>query len=202
MLTGVGGQGSVLASRLLAKSALLDDKDVKLAETFGAATRGGSVSTHVRIGNVWSPMMMEDEADAVLALEPLEGLRMAVGFLKPGGWVLLNTYQWTPLDVAVGRVEYPSFERIVGALERLGGRVLPMEATALAVKAGDERAANSVMLGGLFALDLVNVAPEGLFKAMEERWPDQLVEVNREAYRLGYQAVRQLRRNEDEPGHG
>jgi len=189
VIAGVGGQGSILASHLLAETALKDGLEVKLAETFGAATRGGSVMAHVRIGEVWAPTMMEDEADVVVSMEPLEALRVAVQFLKPGGWVLLNTRPWYPVDVAVGRVEYPSLEDIVGGLERLEASTLQMEATELALEAGNARAANTVMLGGLFALGLLDLSEKSLFQAMEERWPDRLVEINRKAYALGYQAV-------------
>ncbi|MBE9471308.1 MAG: indolepyruvate oxidoreductase subunit beta [Chloroflexi bacterium] len=193
ILAGVGGQGSVLASRLLARAALKDGQEVKLAETFGAATRGGSVMTHVRVGEVWAPMMMEDEADVVVALEPLEGLRVAHRFLKPGGWVLLNTRPWYPVDVAVGRARYPTLESIVEALERLDARVLTIDATDASLQAGDARAANTVMLGGLFALGVVDITAESLFQAMEDRWPSRLVELNRKAYELGYQAIQKSR---------
>jgi len=94
IVSGVGGQGSILTSHLLADAALIEGFDVKLAETFGAATRGGSVYAHVRIGEVWAPMMREDEADVVISLEPLEGLRVATKFLKPGGYALINTHPW------------------------------------------------------------------------------------------------------------
>lgn len=194
MLAGVGGQGSVLASRLLAGAAMHDGREVKLAETFGAATRGGSVVTHVRVGEAgqfWAPMMMDDEADVVLALEPLEALRVAVRFLKPGAWVLFNTHPWYPVDVAVGRVSYPPLEDIVEGLRRLDGRVLTVDATHLAVQAGNARAANTVMLGGLFALGVTGITEASLFLAMDERWPDRLGKVNRRAYDLGYGTVRE-----------
>ncbi len=192
VVAGVGGQGSILASRLLAEAALKDGREVKLAETFGAATRGGSVMAHVRVGEVWAPMMMEDEADVVISMEPLEALRVAVWFLKPGGWVLLNTHPWIPVDVAVGRVQYPSVESIVAGLDKMDARVLTIDATDLALQAGNSRAANTVMLGGLFALGLLDISEESLFDAMAERWSSRLVEVNRKAYNLGYQAVQKF----------
>lgn len=191
ILTGVGGQGSVLASRLLAGAAMKDGMDVKLAETFGAATRGGSVMTHIRIGEVWAPTMMEDEADVVVSMEPLEALRVGVEFLKPGGWTLLNTRPWLPVDVAIGRARYPELQSIVESLGRLGGRVLAFDATELALEAGNARASNTVMLGGLFALGLTAVSEESLFRAMEERWSSRLVALNRVAYDLGYRTVRE-----------
>lgn len=191
ILAGVGGQGSVLASRLLAGAAMRDGKDVKVAETFGAATRGGSVMTHIRIGEVWAPMMMEDEADVIVSMEPLEALRVGIQFLKPEGWVLLNTRAWLPVDVAIGRARYPELRAIVEGLERLGGRVVTLDATEMALEAGNTRAANTVMLGGLFALGVVDVREESLFQAMEERWPERLVQLNRVAYDLGYRAVQE-----------
>jgi indolepyruvate ferredoxin oxidoreductase beta subunit len=189
ILAGVGGQGSILASHLLAEAILKDGQEVKLAETYGGATRGGAVLSHVRIGSVWSPRTPEDGADIIVAMEPLEGLRRALKFLKPGGWVLLNTHPWYPVDVTAGGMEYPSLESILDALQRLGGRVFTINATDLALQAGSSRSANVVMLGGLFALGEVDVPEENLFQAMEERWPSRLVEVNRKAYQLGYQYI-------------
>ncbi|MFC2038124.1 indolepyruvate oxidoreductase subunit beta [Chloroflexota bacterium] len=189
VIAGVGGQGSILASHLLAQTALQEGLDVKLAETFGAATRGGSVMAHVRIGEVWAPTMMADEADVVLSMEPLEGLRVAIQFLKPGGWVLLNTRPWYPVDVAVGRVEYPAVESIVEGLAKLDASIVTLDATELALQAGNARAANTVMLGGLFALDVLDLSEQSLFGAMQARWTERLVDVNRKAYGLGFQAV-------------
>jgi len=188
-IAGVGGQGSILAAHLLAQTALKEGLEVKLAETFGAATRGGSVMAHVRIGEVWAPTMAEDEADVVLSMEPLEGLRVAVQYLKPGGWALLNSRPWYPVDVAVGRVQYPELESIVAGLRRLEASVVTLDATELALQAGNARAANTVLLGGLFALGVLDLAEENLFQAMEDRWPERLVTINRAAYGLGYQAV-------------
>jgi len=125
----------------------------------------------------------------VLSMEPLEGLRVAAQFLKPGGWALINSRPWMPVDVAVGRVEYPAVESIVDGLGQLGASVVSLDATELALQAGNARAANTVMLGGLFALGVLDLSEENLFGAMEERWTERLVEVNRTAYSLGYQAV-------------
>jgi indolepyruvate ferredoxin oxidoreductase beta subunit len=189
VVAGVGGQGSIVASHLLAEAALKEGREVKLAETFGAATRGGSVMAHVRIGEVWAPTIMADEADVVVSMEPLEGLRVAMAYLQPGGWALLNTRPWLPIDVAVGRAEYPSLERVVEALERLTARVVTIDATELALQAGNARTANTAMLGALFGVGILELSEHHLFAAMEERWPARLVEVNREAYRLGFQWV-------------
>jgi indolepyruvate ferredoxin oxidoreductase beta subunit len=189
ILAGVGGQGSILASHLLAEAALKDGFDVRLAETYGGATRGGAVLSHVRIGEAWSPRTPEDQADVIIAMEPLEGLRRAVQYLKPGGWVLLNTHPWYPVDVSAGGMEYPTIESIIEAIQRLGGYALTFDASELALQAGSSRSANVVMLGGLFALRKVDVTEKSLFRAMEERWSARLVEINRKAYHLGYDRV-------------
>lgn len=192
IVSGVGGQGSILTSHLLADAALIEGFDVKLAETFGAATRGGSVYAHVRIGEVWAPMMREDEADVVISLEPLEGLRVATRFLKPGGYALINTHPWYPVDVTVGRVKYPSLESITAAFEKLDARVITIDATSMAIEAGDSRSLNSVVLGGLIALDITPITQDGIFKAMQEKWKERLVKINQKAFQLGFDYVKQV----------
>ncbi len=189
IVSGVGGQGSILTSHLLADAALIERFDVKLAETFGAATRGGSVYAHVRIGEVWAPMMREDEADVVISLEPLEGLRVAAKFLKPGGYALINTHPWYPVDVTVGRVKYPSLDAITDALKKLDAKVITIDATSLAIEAGDSRSLNSVVLGGLIALEVTPISQDGIFKAMQEKWKERLVKINQKAFQLGYDFV-------------
>lgn len=190
IVAGVGGQGSILTSHLLAEAALKDGMGVQLAETFGAATRGGSVYAHVRLGEAWAPTIREDGADVVVSLEPVEGLRVANTYLKPGGWALLNTRPWYPVDVTVGRAKYPAIKAVQDAIHRLNGHVICLDATRLALRVGDSRAANSVILGGLFALSILNITEESLFQAMEDRWPEKLVRTNQEAYRLGFAEVK------------
>jgi len=189
VIAGVGGQGSIVAAHLLANAGLRQGYDVRLAETFGAATRGGSVMAHVRFGEAWSPMIMEDQADVVVSMEPLEGLRVAVPYLKPGGVVLLNTRPWMSLDAAIGRATYPEVTDIVEGLNRLGASVLTLDATELALQAGNERTANTVLLGGLCALGLLDLSEENMIAAMRDRWPERLIEVNTRAFALGQQAV-------------
>ncbi len=190
IFAGVGGQGSVLASHLLADAALHSGLAVKLTETFGAATRGGSVFSCVRLGEAWAPLPGPDEVQAVVALEPLEGLRVATRFLAPGGSVLMNVTPWYPLDVSVGRVNYPPVEQLADGCRRLGGRVITLDATALAREAGSTRAMNVVLLGGLMALGIVALPEEALFEQMRKRWNEKLVAVNLKAFRLGFDSVR------------
>lgn len=192
IVSGVGGQGSILTSHLLAEAALIEGHEVKLAETFGAATRGGSVYAHVRVGEVWAPMMREDEADALISLEPLEGLRVGLQFLKPGGSAILNTHPWYPVDVTVGRAKYPSITAITDAFQKIDAKIYCIDATALALEAGDSRAVNSVLLGGLIALDILPITRESIITAMSERWKEKLVRINEKAFDLGYDHLKRF----------
>lgn len=192
MVAGVGGQGSILTSYLLTQASLKAKKDVKVAETFGAATRGGSVLAHVRIGEVWAPMMSEDEADFILALEPLEGLRVSVKYLKPNGWIFLNTRPWLPVDVNTGRAAYPTIDKIIEALKKLQAKVVPVDATQLAIDAGDVRAANSVILGCLIGSGEFELTEDLIFSAMRERWPSKLVDLNIKAFQSGYKNTKNM----------
>ena len=189
LIAGVGGQGSILTSHLITQTALKQGLNVKLAETFGAATRGGSVMAHIRIGEVWAPQMAEDEADYMIALEPLEGLRVAITYIKPGGWIVFNTRPWLPVDVNTGRAVYPSISDIETTLKDLEANVIRFDATETAIQAGDPRSLNSVLLGSMFSLKNFPLDEELLFQAMAERWPEKLVIMNKRAFMMGKQAV-------------
>ena len=193
IIAGIGGQGNIVASHLLAEAALMEGKKVKLAETYGAATRGGSVLSHVRIGEAWSPRIPEGQADIILALEPLEGLRVALKYLKSGGWVLVNNHPIFPFDVTIGKMIYPNLDTIKEAMERLGGKVIIVDATRLALEAGSERSVNIVMLGCLFGIGILDLSEGSLFQTMGVRWSTQVSEINQRAFELGKQEVRDKR---------
>jgi len=147
-LAGVGGQGIVLASRILAELAFSAGLDVKQNEVHGLAQRGGSVTGHVRWGTrVFSPVIMEGEAHYLYALEELEALRWA-HFARPGGLILVNRQRILPPAVTVGGEAYPD-----DVVERLAdyGQVLPVAAYALASELGNARVANIVLLGAMSA---------------------------------------------------
>jgi indolepyruvate ferredoxin oxidoreductase, beta subunit len=191
IFTGVGGQGSILASHLLTQAYLSQGQEVKLAETFGGATRGGSVLAHIRVGLAWSPVIPKEEADFVVAMEPLEGFRVALQYLKPKGQVILNTHPWYPQGVTLGSAEYPSMEKILEALNKIEVDTIVLCATEMATKAGNARSANIVMLGALVALAGLEAIEENLFKAMGDRWPDHVQIYNQKAYQLGRQFIRE-----------
>jgi len=182
VFAGVGGQGSVLVSHLLAEAALASGHKVRLTETFGAATRGGSVFSCVRIGDAGAPLPRKHSAQVVVGLEPLECLRVASQYLMPGGYALINTHRWMPVDVSTGRVAYPEDEVIFAGVQKLGGKVISLNATLLANEAGSSRMMNIVLLGGLMALGIVAIDQGILLQQMDKRWKPEIAQMNKTAF--------------------
>jgi indolepyruvate ferredoxin oxidoreductase beta subunit len=184
LVAGVGGQGAVLASELLALAALEAGHDVKQGEFHGVAQRGGAVFSHVRFGErVHSPMARLGSVDHLLSLELLEALRYA-HHLKPGGTVLVNEHRVEPIRMADER-PYPD-----EALEFLAGKaldVVPIKATELAIELGNHRAASAVMLGALSTrLEIPETAWQATLRA---RIPEALLQLNVDAFSAGVRAV-------------
>ena len=184
LIAGVGGQGTILASELLAMAAMASGHDVKQGEFHGVAQRGGSVFSHVRFGDrVYSPMAPRGTVDFLLALEQLEGLRYA-HFVKPGGTAILNDHRQEPVRVADER-PYP--EGATDFLERQGYNVVVLTATQTALKLGSHRAANVVLLGALSAS--LDIPAEVWDAVLEERIPERLLDLNRRAFTAGRAAL-------------
>lgn len=194
IVAGVGGQGSVLASHILGTAAIRTAQskgehiDVRIGETYGAAMRGGAVSSHVRIG-AKAPLTRQDGADIILALEPLEGLRVGLKYLGATGTSILNTRPMPPVDVKLGRARYPRVEEIVKVLRDLSSGVYYFDATELAIQAGSQRAMNIVMLGALSALHVLPVDEEILILTIQEKVPPRTRDINLKAFELGLQAI-------------
>ena len=192
IIAGVGGQGSVLASHLVAMAAIRDGLHARVGETFGAAMRGGSVASHVRLGKeVHSPLISKDGADIVLALEPLEGLRNSVRYLRRDGLLLTNTRAWSPTDVNIGLAKYPDVKTIEKSVKKLGGRAIIIDATSLAQRAGNVRTMNVVMLGALAGTGKLPVSIESLKQVIRDNVPRGTEEVNLRAFELGLRTVQQ-----------
>ncbi|HPU62498.1 MAG TPA: indolepyruvate ferredoxin oxidoreductase subunit beta [Bacillota bacterium] len=195
VVAGVGGQGSILLSHIVADAAIRCDSStrVRVGETFGAAMRGGSVASHVRIGkDVYGPLVGKAGADVVLAMEPLEGLRVSIDFLKRGGVAILNTRPWYPVDVNIGVCKYPEVEAIEEGLSGLGADAYLLDATEVAIEAGHAKAANVVMLGALSSLGTLPVDEECLLAAVRDRVPQKALDVNLKAFELGKKAMKEL----------
>ena len=188
MIVGVGGQGTLLASKLLGKLLLGAGYDVKVSEVHGMSQRGGSVVTYVRFGEkVYSPVIDLGEADYIVAFEQLEAARW-LPYLKEGGVIVTNTQKMAPLPVITGAAQYP--EKLIEKLRAAGARVEALDALALAEQAGSSKAVNIVLLGALSRL-FPDLAEEAWQAALEAVVPQKLLEVNRRAFALGRAAAEQ-----------
>jgi len=180
LITGVGGQGTLVASKVLGALAQALGQDVKVSEVHGMAQRGGSVVTHVKFGDrVFSSLVEPGEADAVMAFEQLEALRYR-DYLKPDGLIAVNTQRIMPITVLIGAGEYP--ENIIDTLQQ-NHKVRAVDALALAREAGSERAVNMVMMGVLSTA--FDIPEEKWQEAIANTVPASTVPANLKAFELG-----------------
>ncbi len=182
LIAGVGGQGAILASELLALAANAAGNDVKQGEFHGVAQRGGSVFSHVRFGDrVHAPMARRGEVDFLLALEKLEALRYA-HFVKPGGTIIINDHKVEPIRVADQR-PYP--DEAIDFLKSKGFKVVTLKATAKAIELGNHKAANVVMLGTL--AESLDIPDDVWDTTLNDRIPARLLSLNQQAFAAGRQ---------------
>ena len=184
MIVGVGGQGSLLASKLLGHLLLEQGYDVKVSEVHGMSQRGGSVVTYVRYGKrVNSPIIDRGEADFIVSFELLEAARW-LPWLKPDGQIVTSTQQIDPMPVITGAAAYP--ENLVEKMKSAGAKVDALDCLALAGQAGSSKAVNIVLLGRLsHYFDLPGEAWE---KSLEAVVPPRFLETNKRAFALGRNA--------------
>jgi len=181
MIVGVGGQGTLLTSRILGGLATLGGYDVKLSEVHGMAQRGGSVVTFVRYGeNVSEPIVEEGQADVIIAFERLEALRYA-HFLKKEGALIVNDWRIDPMPVVIGAAEYPE-----GILETLKEehKVYVVNATEESKKLGNPRVFNLIVLGA--AAQHMDFSKEQWYEVIEKTVPQKTIEINKKAFDVGY----------------
>ena len=184
MIVGVGGQGSLLASKMLGHVVMQAGYDVKVSEVHGMSQRGGSVVTYVKYSDekVWSPVVNEGEADLIISFELLEAARW-ISFLKKDGAVVVNNQEIAPIPVINGTAVYP--ENIAGKLSDLSVNIKLVDALKLAEEAGSAKATNVVLMG---AVSNVLDFPEEMWqKAIDECVPSKFLELNRKAFALGRQ---------------
>ena len=182
MIVGVGGQGSLLASKLLGAVSGKMGYDVKVSEVHGMSQRGGSVVTYVRFGDkVYSPLICKGEADYIIAFEKMEGARY-LPYLKKGGTLIVNTQEIAPMAVLTGKTEYPW-----DILEKIEGEVsiFPLDALSYAVSAGSAKAVNIVLMG-YFAKYMPEIPLKAWEEAMAEVMQPKYLEMNKKAFALGY----------------
>ena len=182
MIVGVGGQGSLLASKLIGHLLVSNGYDVKVSEVHGMSQRGGSVVTYVRYGDrVYSPIIDLGEADYIVSFEALEAARY-ISYLKKDGVIVTNTQQIDPMPVITGAAVYP--EDIIGKMKATGAKIDAFDCMELAEKAGSTKTVNLVLLGRLSKyFDAVDF--DAWMKAIEETVPERFIEMNKNAFKLG-----------------
>ena len=184
MIVGVGGQGSLLASKLLGRLLLNKGYDIKVSEVHGMSQRGGSVVTYVRFGDkVYSPVIDKGQADFIVSFELLEAARWTE-YLKPGGKIITNTQKINPMPVIIGAAEYP--EDLEGKMKAAGIDLDALDALTLAEQAGSAKAVNLVLMGRLSKY--FDFTEEEWLQAIEASVPAKFLEMNKTAFRLGMQA--------------
>ena len=186
MIVGVGGQGTLLASRVLGAAALSAGFDVKVSEVHGMSQRGGSVVTYVRFGEqISSPLIDKGEADVILCFEQLEALRF-MEYLKPAGTLIVNEQVIDPMPVITGAQKYP--QGIIPALhEKLGKRAVTLDAAGMALESGDIRAVNIVLIGVMAGLGLGEIGKDVWENSLKQVVPAKSLGVNQKAFEKGYE---------------
>ncbi|MGZ6347854.1 MAG: indolepyruvate oxidoreductase subunit beta [Anaerolineales bacterium] len=195
LLAGVGGQGTILASDVLVNVGLAAGFQAKQAEVHGMSQRGGSVTSHVRWGEVvFSPLIGAGEADVLLAFEKLEALR-CVNSMRPGALALINMQAIEPLTAISGDQAYPTDETLINVFAKLSAQVRYINGEEIAGSLGNVKAANVVLLGALSGLleqsgqAGAGLTPETWLNVITARVPPKHVELNRKAFQAGRRAV-------------
>ncbi len=185
---GVGGQGNLLASRLLGEAALSAGVPVVVSEIHGMAQRGGIVESAVLMGDVTSPIVSQGESDVLIGFEPLETLR-ALNKCNSETLVITNTRPLPPFTVSVGQGKYPPVDEIIGFIRARAGKVISFDGNALAEKAGNPLSLNMVMLGALIGSGSVPVSSEAVKNAISSSTKKGFVESNIRAFDLGMESA-------------
>jgi indolepyruvate ferredoxin oxidoreductase beta subunit len=188
LFTGVGGQGTVLASHLLGEAAAAEGIPVRIGEIHGVAQRGGIVEATVMLGGVESPLIAEGEADILVSFEPLEALR-ALSRCSARTTIITNTVPIIPFAEEPVQAEYPDVAVWVDFMKQTFLRVYAYDAQALAVKAGTAKAVNTVLLGTLIGADIVPISPSCVRQTIRRKVQTKFVDANMKAFDLGMQAI-------------
>lgn len=184
MIVGVGGQGSLLASKMLGQLLLSSGYDVKVSEVHGMSQRGGSVVTYVRYGEkVYSPIIDKGEADYIISFEKLEAARY-VSYLKKGGKIIVSNQEIDPMPVIIGAAQYP--ENLIEKMKEAGADVDAIDALDLAMQAGSPKAVNLVLMGRLSKY--FDASEDMWMQALEACVPPKFLELNKKAFALGRDA--------------
>ena len=192
LINSIGGQGGIALARVLAHAALDEGLNVRVGETLGMAQRGGSVQSHVRIGeDIHGSLIPRGRCDVLLSLEPSEAVRTPE-YLGPGTRAILNTTPVYPIPILLKEATYPELPKLTSALERIGCRVYKVNARRLALEADAPASLNIVILGAYASLGEGVLSTESLRKAMDESLSKRFLEANNKAFDKGYEAMEKM----------
>ncbi|MBP7738470.1 MAG: indolepyruvate oxidoreductase subunit beta [Spirochaetes bacterium] len=192
IITGVGGQGNVMASRILGNILSRKGYYVTIGETFGVSQRGGSVMSHLRISkqSVWSPQIPRGQAHIIVALEPTEAIRVIAAYGNPSVRVLSNTRPIHPVGVIAGELKYPTTEEIREALVELASEVSLLDATDEALKLGQPILGNVIMMGAVAGTGVLPFDADDFRSVIAETMSQDKVDINMKAFRKGEEMIR------------
>lgn len=191
IITGVGGQGNVLSSRLIGQIFIRKGYFVTIGETYGSSQRGGSVMSHIRISpkKQLSPLIPIGKADLMMALEPVEGIRVLIPYGNPNIISLVNTRPFYPVDVNAGEATYPDVEEVKKTIEDLSKEVYYIDATEKAIQMGSTILGNMIMIGLLVELQLLPLKLEDMHKAILLNFGKDKMDINIAALEEGRKAA-------------
>lgn len=188
IIVAVGGQGNLLASRVLGEAALLSGTKVRMSEIHGMAQRGGVVESAIVFGDAQSSIISDGEADLFVSFEPLEALR-AIGKCNLKTVAITNLSPLPPFTVAIGNGEYPDIEHIQNLIREKTAKLIAIDAVSLAKEAGNIMSVNMVLLGALIQTDILPLTQENVKEAIKLRTKKAFVDINLKAFELGFDAA-------------
>jgi len=192
IITGVGGQGNVLASQLIGRALVKENFYVTIGETYGASQRGGAVMSHLRISkeSQFSPLIPEGMADIIVGLEPVEALRVVGQYGNPSVAAVVNSRPIYPTAVTVGEAEYPSLQKIKEILHELTTKVWFVDATEIALSFGSPILTNIIMVGAVVGTNLLPIPEKPFLEVIRETFPEGQLQNNFAAFEKGLAATR------------
>ena len=192
IITGVGGQGNILASHILASAAIASDFRVTIGETYGQSQRGGAVMSHIRLSRdmAYGPLIPTGKAQVIVGLEPMETLRVAAYYANPQTKIIVNPRPNYPLMVLYGAQEYPAVDDLLARLAEMAAVVKVVSGTDLAKEAGEAMASNVVMVGALAGSGWLPIPVETFTGVLKEVIPQKVLSINQRAFQLGIEHVR------------
>jgi len=190
IISGVGGQGNILASDLISRAFCDEEYFVSVGETYGATQRGGSVFSHVRLSrkHLYGPLIPEGEGHVIIGFEPLEVYRILLDYGHADSRVVMNDRPFYPLDTLRKQSSYPDPEKLIAHIKNRSADLKVIKGTELARAAGHPMAQNVVMVGAFAGLNWIPLAQKNYVEAIKELFSDDRLELNNKAFELGYQA--------------